>query len=75
MISLHPPHVYPHLSNGKNLYWISMIVEDEIFIEKRRRGLLRYMNYLMRHPIMRTDEAIRVFLTDKEVGRLTVSPR
>jgi hypothetical protein len=44
-----------------------LLVEDAIFIEKRRKGLLRYIDYITKHPIIRNDDIIRLFLTEKNV--------
>ncbi|KAI0999791.1 Sorting nexin [Podosphaera aphanis] len=36
---------------------------DRLFIEKRRRGLARFMNTLLRHPVLRQDHLVNMFLT------------
>ncbi|KAF9578816.1 sorting nexin [Lunasporangiospora selenospora] len=39
-------------------------VTDEAFLERRLRGLTRFMNALMRHPILRDDPLVVAFLTE-----------
>lgn len=47
-----------------------LLVEDAAFIEKRRKGLLRYMDYITKHPIIRKDDIIHLFLTEKNVRNI-----
>ncbi|KAI7832240.1 hypothetical protein BC939DRAFT_99168 [Gamsiella multidivaricata] len=37
---------------------------DEVFLERRLRGLTRFMNALMRHPVLRNDPLVLSFLTE-----------
>ncbi|KAG0357312.1 Sorting nexin mvp1 [Podila minutissima] len=37
---------------------------DETFLERRLRGLTRFMNALMRHPVLRNDPLVVSFLTE-----------
>ncbi|EIN05981.1 hypothetical protein PUNSTDRAFT_54291 [Punctularia strigosozonata HHB-11173 SS5] len=37
---------------------------DESFIEQRRRGLARFLNFVMNHPIIKDDGILAVFLTE-----------
>ncbi|KAI0825842.1 hypothetical protein BC629DRAFT_1275802 [Irpex lacteus] len=37
---------------------------DESFIEQRRRGLARFINFVVNHPIIKEDGVLAVFLTD-----------
>ncbi|KAF9101814.1 Sorting nexin mvp1 [Mortierella sp. AM989] len=37
---------------------------DEAFLERRLRGLTRFMNALMRHPVLRNDPLVISFLTE-----------
>ncbi|KAG0199650.1 Sorting nexin mvp1 [Mortierella sp. GBA30] len=39
-------------------------VADEAFLERRLRGLIRFMNALVRHPVLRNDPLVVSFLTE-----------
>ncbi|KAG0317639.1 Sorting nexin mvp1 [Dissophora globulifera] len=39
-------------------------VADEVFLERRLRGLTRFMNALVRHPVLRNDPLVVSFLTE-----------
>ncbi|KAK4632098.1 Sorting nexin mvp1 [Fulvia fulva] len=39
------------------------IAADQTFLEKRRRGLARFVNALVRHPILREEQLVVMFLT------------
>ncbi|CAK4030076.1 Sorting nexin mvp1 [Lecanosticta acicola] len=39
------------------------IAADSTFIEKRRRGLARFANALVRHPVLREEQLVVMFLT------------
>ncbi|KAM0722558.1 hypothetical protein Q7P37_001999 [Cladosporium fusiforme] len=39
------------------------IAADGMFIEKRRRGLARFANALVRHPVLREEQLVVMFLT------------
>ncbi|KAG9069558.1 sorting nexin [Linnemannia hyalina] len=39
-------------------------VADEVFLERRLRGLTRFMNALMRHPVLKNDPLVISFLTE-----------
>nr|OQO28091.1 hypothetical protein B0A51_05290 [Rachicladosporium sp. CCFEE 5018] len=39
------------------------IAADGLFIEKRRRGLARFANALVRHPVLREEQLVVMFLT------------
>jgi sorting nexin-8 len=39
------------------------IAADKLFIEKRRRGLVRFINALVRHPVLREEQLVIMFLT------------
>ncbi|KAG9327731.1 hypothetical protein KVV02_000177 [Mortierella alpina] len=39
-------------------------VADEAFLERRLRGLTRFMNALVRHPVLRSDPLVVSFLTE-----------
>lgn len=36
---------------------------DVTFIEKRRRGLVRFLNALVRHPVLSQEQLVVMFLT------------
>ena len=36
---------------------------DASFIEKRRRGLVRFLNVLVRHPVLSQEQLVVMFLT------------
>ncbi|KAI9310557.1 hypothetical protein BX666DRAFT_1869510, partial [Dichotomocladium elegans] len=37
---------------------------DSVFLEKRRKGLSRFINAVVRHPVLRSDEIVIKFLTE-----------
>jgi len=39
---------------------------DDTFLEKRRKGLARFINFVYRHPVLKDDEVVVQFLTVKE---------
>lgn len=39
------------------------IAADGLFVEKRRRGLARFANALVRHPVLREEQLVVMFLT------------
>ncbi|KAI4192756.1 MAG: hypothetical protein LQ346_004178 [Caloplaca aetnensis] len=44
--------------NGRHL-----ATNDNSFVEKRRRGLVRFTNALVRHPVLGQEELVKMFLT------------
>lgn len=60
MVNLHLLVNGNHLSN------------DGAFIEKRRRGLARFLNSLVRHPILGQEQLVIMFLTVPTVGKCTL---
>ncbi len=44
--------------NGRHL-----ATNDNSFVEKRRRGLVRFANALVRHPVLGQEELVKMFLT------------
>ena len=52
------------LVNGNHL------AADNTFIEKRRRGLVRFANALVRHPILSQEQLVIIFLTVPTVSLL-----
>lgn len=49
------------------------IAADTTFIEKRRRGLARFANALVRHPILREEQLVVMFLTVPTVSNALVN--
>ena len=47
---------------------------DTSFIEKRRRGLVRFLNALVRHPILCQEQLVVMFLTVPTVSSAPPSP-
>jgi sorting nexin-8 len=43
---------------------------DESFLEKRRKGLTRFLNFVARHPVLKDDELVEMFLTEQSVSLL-----
>jgi sorting nexin-8 len=41
----------------------SHLAADGNFIEKRRRGLVRFVNALVRHPVLEREQLVIMFLT------------
>jgi hypothetical protein len=41
-----------------------MCVGDANFLEKRRKGLSRFINAIIRHPVLRQDDIVSRFLTE-----------
>jgi sorting nexin-8 len=39
------------------------IAADSSFVEKRRRGLARFANALVRHPVLSQEQLVVMFLT------------
>jgi PX domain len=42
------------------------------FVERRRRGLSRFMNSIVRHPVLRDDDIVVTFITIPTVHPLTI---
>jgi sorting nexin-8 len=41
------------------------LAADEGFLERRRRGLQRFINAVVNHPVLRNDNLVNTFLTEK----------
>lgn len=52
----HVAHTYTH------------ILEDDSFLEKRQKGLARFINSVVRHPTLKCDEVVVTFLTEPSVS-------
>lgn len=44
------------------------------FLEKRRRGLVRFCNALIQHPVLRQEQLVTMFLTVPSVCGLSLCP-
>lgn len=42
--------------------FIHLVGTDDIFIEQRRRGLYRFINFIGNHPVLQNDETVIDFL-------------
>jgi sorting nexin-8 len=51
------------------------IAADGLFIEKRRRGLARFANALVRHPVLREEQLVVMFLTVPTVEARQPTPQ
>ena len=51
------------------------IAADGLFIEKRRRGLARFANALVRHPVLREEQLVIMFLTVPTVEARQPNPQ
>jgi len=51
------------------------IAADGLFIEKRRRGLARFVNALVRHPVLREEQLVVMFLTVPTVEARQPTPQ
>lgn len=50
-----------------HISWLAII--DDQFIEARRRGLVRFINICVRHPVLRDDSLLHCFLSEQsELG-------
>ncbi|KAI7853201.1 hypothetical protein BDC45DRAFT_511566, partial [Circinella umbellata] len=56
------PHLPPKKVGGISKH--GGLVGDSAFLEKRRKGLSRYINAVIRHPILRNDDVVIKFLTE-----------
>lgn len=49
------------------LMTMMMMLGDDIFEERRRKGLVRFINAIMRHPTLGRDEVVTAFLSHPSV--------
>ncbi|KND04096.1 uncharacterized protein SPPG_08941 [Spizellomyces punctatus DAOM BR117] len=56
LVKRYPFRIIPSLPPKK-------VGADEAFLERRRRGLSRFINMIANHPVLREDEAVIAFLT------------
>lgn len=43
------------------------LATDDLFLERRRRGLTRFLNYALNHPTLKRDGLLKTFLTERSV--------
>lgn len=69
------PNLPPKKISGSKSVWKSLalvylyrlIIEDKVFLEKRCQGLSRFINCIVRHPVLKNDEEVITFLTEQTV--------
>jgi hypothetical protein len=44
-----------------------VFIASEDFLQKRARGLCRFLNFVVNHPILGNDEIVKLFLTEPKV--------
>ncbi|CAO3638584.1 unnamed protein product [Cunninghamella echinulata] len=59
LIKRYPLRIVPNIPPKK-------IQGNDIFLEKRRRGLTRFINAIVRHEILSKDELVQAFLTNED---------
>lgn len=75
-VPLMPPKRLAGIYSGKetlntvNGHYLSAETD---FLERRRRGLSRFMNSIVRHPVLRDDDIVVAFITVPTVVVLTIS--
>ncbi|KAG2221715.1 hypothetical protein INT45_007121 [Circinella minor] len=58
LLKRYPMRVIPNLPPKK------LGGKDESFLEKRRKGLSRFINSIVRHPTLKCDQVVETFLTE-----------
>lgn len=48
--------------------------DSNSFLEKRRRGLIRFTNSLVRHPVLGQEQLVIMFLTVPTVSSISPEP-
>ncbi|CAG8461226.1 8995_t:CDS:10 [Diversispora eburnea] len=64
LIKKYPYRILPALPPkkiGANGFYFTV---DETFLEKRRKGLTRFLNFIARHPVLKDDELVEIFLKE-----------
>nr|CAG8445583.1 15784_t:CDS:10 [Entrophospora candida] len=54
--------ILPPKKIGVNVFYFT---HDEAFLEKRRKGLARFLNFIARHPVLKNDDLVEMFLTEQ----------
>ncbi|KAG9297964.1 hypothetical protein G9A89_018792 [Geosiphon pyriformis] len=66
LVKKYPFRILPSLPPkkiGVNGFYFTV---DESFLEKRRKGLTRFLNFIARHPVLKDDELFSMFLTEQQ---------
>ncbi|CAG8524035.1 2659_t:CDS:10 [Ambispora gerdemannii] len=66
LVRKYPYRILPALPPkkiGVNGFYFTV---DESFLEKRRKGLIRFLNFIARHPVLRDEELVKIFLTEQQ---------
>ncbi|CAG8573959.1 3740_t:CDS:10 [Dentiscutata erythropus] len=77
LVKKYPYRILPDLPPkkiGVNGFYFTV---DESFLEKRRKGLARFLNFIVKHPVLKDDQLVEMFLTEQmeiAVWRRTNSP-
>lgn len=45
------------------------LATDDLFLERRRTGLQRFLSFCVNHPVLGRDGLVKVFLEEQEVSR------
>ncbi|CAG8594286.1 6103_t:CDS:10 [Acaulospora morrowiae] len=64
LVKKYPYRILPALPPkkiGVNGFYFTV---DESFLEKRRKGLTRFLNFISRHPVLKDDELVEMFLKE-----------
>lgn len=59
LIKIYPFRMVPELPPKK----IGSQISDAAFMERRKRGLTRFLNFVMKHPVLKNDKIVLTFLT------------
>ncbi|GBB85441.1 hypothetical protein RclHR1_11990001 [Rhizophagus clarus] len=65
LVKRYPFRILPALPPkkiGMNGFYFTV---DETFLEKRRRGLIRFLNFIVRHPVLKNEYLVEMFLTEQ----------
>lgn len=68
LVKRYPFRILPALPPkkiGVNGFYFTV---DESFLEKRRKGLARFLNFITRHPILKDDYLVEMFLTEQSIA-------
>ncbi|KAI8974912.1 hypothetical protein BDB01DRAFT_728559 [Pilobolus umbonatus] len=59
LLKRYPFRIIPHLPPKK------ISGKDEVFLKQRCKGLSRFINCIIRHPVLKNDEVVTTFLTEE----------
>ncbi|OAD68925.1 hypothetical protein PHYBLDRAFT_149927 [Phycomyces blakesleeanus NRRL 1555(-)] len=69
LLKRYPLRMLPTLPPKQSSHTTERFLEDEVFLERRRKGLERFLGSIVRHPILAKDELVAVFLTESSALR------